>query len=65
MVMASHTSPDAASTRSQRLRRALIGAALCAAPLVASMLHAASSPPAAQIYVWRDAGGAVRFSAVR
>jgi hypothetical protein len=66
MAMTAHTSPDAASSRSHRLRRALIVAGLCAAPLLVSMLHASSSPPtAAQIYVWRDAGGAVRFSAVR
>lgn len=63
--MASHLSPDGASARSHRLRRALIVAALCAAPLLASMLHAATRAPAAQVYVWRDAGGAVRFSAVR
>ncbi|MDX2166165.1 MAG: hypothetical protein SF182_03855 [Deltaproteobacteria bacterium] len=64
--MASHTSPDAASSRSRRLRRALIVAMLCAAPLAASMLHAMSSDvPAARVYVWRDAGGAVRFSPVR
>jgi hypothetical protein len=61
--MASHISPDSALSRSRALRRALIAALVLAAPLAAQALHdAPADAGTAQVYVWRDAGGTVRFS---
>jgi hypothetical protein len=61
--MALHTSPAAASSRSRRLRRAVITAMLLAAPLAAQVLFESSADrTAAQVFVWRDASGAVHFS---
>jgi len=61
--MASHTSTDAASSAPGRLRLAVIVAVLLVAPLALPVPRAPRAAEA-QVYVWRDASGAVRFSAV-